>query len=148
MTEFLEISTGYELSPLSAQFLEIMLCQPYKEGLTFEPLLKQIFATKLELKIIYFVLDVNEELPWYVKQFAKKLEYFDQDDTKNVYYIDSNDILPKVNISKATMKDEDVLEGFITHTVPEYPHDVSKVLRGLETAMLFLYSKNFWRILS
>ena len=83
--EFLEITTGYELSPLSAQYLDIMMCQPYKEGLTFEPLLKQIFATKMDLKLIYFVLESKEELPWYIKQIAKKLEFYDEDDTKNVY---------------------------------------------------------------
>ena len=128
--DFLEITTGYELSALSAQYIDLMLCQPYKEGLTFEPLLKEIFATKHDLKLIFFMANIDEELPWYLKQFAKKLEYYDDDASKNVFYIDSKDILPKIHIAKAGMKDEDVLDDLISQAFPEYPYDIQKLLKG------------------
>ena len=80
----MEITSGYELSPLSAQYMDLMMCHPYKEGLSFEPLLKEIFTTLIDLKILYFLADLDQELPWYLKQFAKKLEYFDESSTKNV----------------------------------------------------------------
>ena len=40
----MEITSGYELSPLTAQYVDLMTCHPYKEGLSFEPLLKEIFT--------------------------------------------------------------------------------------------------------
>ena len=128
--DFLELTTAYELSALSAQYIDLMLCQPYKEGLTFEPLLKEIFATKHDLRLMFFMADIEEELPWYLKQFAKKLEYFDDDVSKNVYYIDSKDVLPKIHIAKAGMKDEDVLDELISQALPEYPYDTQKLLKG------------------
>ena len=107
-----------------------MVALPYKEGVTFEPLLKEIFASKLYLKFLYFVTESKEELPWYIKQFAKKLDYFDQNDKISVYYIDSKDILPNINIAKASLKEESVLEDMLLKALPEYPIKISKILRG------------------
>ena len=128
--EFLEVTTGYELSPLSAQYLDLLLCQPYKEGITFEPLLKEIFSSKLDLKLLYFLTGINDDLPWYVKQFAKKMEYFEEEAIRNVFYIDSKDILPEVHLAKASVKDENILEDMVQQAVPEYPLSMTKVLRG------------------
>ena len=126
----MEITSGYELSPLTAQYVDLMTCHPYKEGLSFEPLLKEIFTTLVDLKLLYFLADLDQELPWYLKQFAKKLEYFDENSTKNVYYIDNKEVLPKANIAKATLKDEDAIGHMIHQAQPKYPHSISKQLRG------------------
>ena len=130
ISSFLEIATGYEISPLTAQYLHSMISLPYKEGVTFEPLLKEIFASKIYLKFLYFLTESLEDLPWYVKQFAKKLDYFDQKEKRRIFYIDSKNILPNVNIAKATLKEESVLEEMLLKSLPEYPIKLSKILRG------------------
>ena len=128
--DFLEITTGYDLSPLSAQFINLMLSKTNKEGLTFEPLLKEIFAIKHDLKLMIFLENIDEELPWYIKQFVKKLEYFENDASKNIFYIDRKDILPRIHIAKAGLKDEDVLADLLSQALPEYSCNIQKLLRG------------------
>ena len=130
LSSFLSLSTGQEISPLTTQYLHSMISLPYKEGVTFEPLLKEIFASNVFLKFLYFVTEKSEELPWYVKQFARKLDYSDQSEKSNVFYIDSKDILPTVHIAPASIKEEAVLEDMVLRALPEYPVKISKILRG------------------
>ena len=82
------------------------------------------------MNILYFVTESTVELPWYVTQFAKQLDYSDQNEKNRVFYIDSRDILPKVHIAKASLKEESILEGMLERALPEYPIKISKILRG------------------
>ena len=130
VTDFLEITTGYELSPHSAQYLHTMLSTPYKEALSFEPLIKEIFATKLDLKILYFTTPSTEELPWFLKQCAKKVDYFSEENSTAVYYIDNRDFLPRINMERSNHNDVDALEAMVDKVFPDYPVNISKVLKG------------------
>ena len=130
MENFLVMSTGYEVSPLTTQYFNLLLALPTREGTTFEHLMKEAFSCQPDLKMLVYVAQAEEEIQWYMKPFLKKLEQFDENGTRNVHFIDEKDVNPRIHIERANLKDQSILQNMMEKTIPPYPHDISKVLRG------------------
>ena len=87
MENFLFMSTGYEVSPLTTLYFNLMVALPCREGTTFEPLMKEAFVHHADLKMLVHVAKPDEEIQWYMKPFLKKLEQFDENGNKNVHFL-------------------------------------------------------------